>query len=642
MKTRQRIFRITIIAAFIVLSMLSEIAQPTKAQSGWSITYDFTTGQHEWTGLNTAGASPAANYVATQGWYSVQCNSAGLFKCLYIVLDWPIGSGDVTQVDVTFSITNNLGIGMADFIRAKDGLAFTGAQVCTLDGDSGLADGASLPLATRNYPVSCPGARSWLIASATQDSGGQVFIQSVTFSGTGDPPTGGQAGDAPPPNVPAPPLAGLPDCPLLGANTATFSNLPGAWALSGSATNPEGTTRGLYLQNGSAKLTMNLSPNRTYTIEIKARNGSGNQNGFRVGLGRQSYNPIPIDPGGSIDIKLGPANYNAGAPDDSIYETSPEETPAGYFTLSFRRNGLLDGQTGDYVVIDYVCVRDAGVEGAIGQANTDDTSFLGQATPQECKTEPNKPQTEPYSATGNQLTDMYANFKGLISDWGSYMSQLMARLTSCILKPGLKGVWQWIQGVLNFIMRARDWIDIFFKNFGDYLGLAAKWLAGFIVNVISVLLNLIAQLLNNLGLSRIVNDVLHFLNAILPKGLASIPEIVGTVWDAFSNFVNFVATVIVGFIQGVFNLIGMLFGVTRAIIDADPIPLPIPGFCDTTANSIPENCIWVFTVDYTILDPNSPIGAFIPLLKGGAGIGLIWWAIHAIRGSAMEQQTSEA
>jgi len=469
------------------------------------------------------------------------------------------------------------------------------------------------------------------------------FTITIRFHVPGDPEpeNTAQAGDQPP-QVPPPALADLANCPLLGAATSTFANLPGAWALSGSATNPEGTARGLYLQNGSPKLTMNLSPNKQYTIEIKARNGSGNQNGFRVGLGRQSYNPIPIDPGGSVDIKLGPANYNAGAPDDSIYETSPEETPAGYFTLSFRRNGLLDGQTNDYVVIDYVCVRDAGVEGAIGQANTDDTSFLGQATPQECKTEPNKPQTEPYSATGNQLTDMYANFKGLINDWGSYMSQLMARLTSCILKPGLKGVWQWIQGVLNFIMRARDWIDIFFKNFGDYLGLAAKWLAGFIVNVISILLNLIAQLLNNLGLSRIVNDVLHFLNAILPKGLASIPEIVGTVWDAFSNFVNFVATVIVGFIQGVFNLISMLFGVTRAVINADPIPLPIPGFCDTTASSIPENCIWVFTVDYTILDPNSPIGAFIPLLKGGAGIGLIWWALHAIRSSTMEQATSEA
>jgi len=461
--------------------------------------------------------------------------------------------------------------------------------------------------------------------------------------GDPEPDNTAQAGDQPP-QVPPPALADLANCPLLGAATSTFANLPGAWALSGSATNPEGTTRGLYLQNGSAKLTMNLSPNKQYTIEIKARNGSGNQNGFRVGLGRQSYNPIPIDPGGSIDIKLGPANYNAGAPDDSIYETSPEETPAGYFTLSFRRNGLLDGQTGDYVVIDYVCVREGTIDGAdIGTATGGETIF-GQPQPAECKNEPRHPPQINWQ-TGNIFIDLTASVQTLIAQmegWFSYLFQLMARFNTCLFKPAMAGIWQWIQGVLNFLMRGRDWIDLFLKGSGQFLDVAAKWLAGFIVNVISVLLNLIAQLLNNLGLSRIVNDVLHFLNAILPKGLASIPEIVGTVWDAFTNFVNFVATVIVGFVQGVFNLIGMLFGVTRAIIDADPIPLPIPGFCDTTANSIPENCIWVFTVDYTILDPNSPIGAFIPLLKGGAGIGLIWWAIHAIRGSAMEQQTSEA
>jgi len=190
--------RIALVLALVAtLALFAFIPGPVQAQSGFDITYDFTTGLHGWAILNIPGTcanggSPTAVQsgagLTSQEWLAPSSDCTDQSR-LQAVLSWPT-TATVTSIVISGTIagTKDAGPGSTQsLLRAwTSGPPFSGF-VCGMDG-ANVSAGTALSSPLFNGAVSCTGAGSWLLDVTSDSTIGPAIVTSVEFIGSGSSP----------------------------------------------------------------------------------------------------------------------------------------------------------------------------------------------------------------------------------------------------------------------------------------------------------------------------------------------------------------------------------------------------------------------------------------------------------------------
>jgi len=221
--SRLAVLRWLVIACVIALSIPGAV----HAQGGWTITYDFTAGLHDWA-IDSACGVTAGSQVNGYGIYGVGTGGTPAY-CLYPYLIWPVAAGTVTDIAIDFQIVSSVG-GTSAFLRAWDNPGFSGSPICTFAGGLGIGEGYN-GVATFSG-IACSAARAWEFA--IQDDG-QPIIRSIVFTGYSDIPITQTPSNTPTPTATVgtpsssgllPTFDGRPLCTFTPGGTSTFTVTP--------------------------------------------------------------------------------------------------------------------------------------------------------------------------------------------------------------------------------------------------------------------------------------------------------------------------------------------------------------------------------------------------------------------------------
>jgi len=606
----KRLRSLAIILLFVALLALFAVggsSPSVKAQGGpWSVTYDFSISAQGWTAYTT---STTGAIYSGGAWHDDGPFGGDNHQALYITLDWPTG-GDVSTIDITYSITNSFSDSTNDFFRAWDGAGLTGSVVCDVSSSDITGAGQSFS-GTFHWATGCSAGRSWLFGMNAQ-TGGAMTITKIIMSGTtGSPftPT--------PTSTPTQPSTGGGDffgqCPLLGDDNSTFSNLPGSWTFNPSTlTNPSGQFQGLEFTTGSASLTLNLSRFHQYKIDLRLHisgdPGSVTWGYISVQLG--SSDPITIPVPATNDPQF-------FATADGGLNFMPDSTDSDTYTFTLRQLLGGDAPEGSALIIDLACVSDRTPNAQIVPSGGENDAGICK----DCS----------WVSSGNILEDF---FKVLGWLWCG-----LSQLFSCVLRPIVMGIWQGIINILRLLSFVRLWLGTIIQNAILWLnanwGVIVAWARGTLSNIVQTLYNVAIFLLNTIPIVALINLILSFfstpLGQIITNTAHQATTVVSTLGDLIAIGGHYMG-LIFGVIIGLLGAIPIIFASLIAGFNASPTSIPVwAPTCSSTNTFLYYPCLGSYILDNTLLD--GPVYLIFVLLLGLVALNTILWAIRAVQES---------
>jgi hypothetical protein len=597
-KSGRMIRRISLIA-FVLFGILSPIfTLPVRAQSGFTETFNFSTSNGGWT--STTGQTTYSS-----GAWQAGCDDLGVGADRYhqAVITYPTftTSFTINTVAVTFGRTYS---GFNDGATGSYAVVdfAPGGGGTTVGSDASMSDATNTTL-TFSTPVAITPGHALTVAIAdgylhnrgncASFGSGTAAIKSITVTGIGVNPFE-------PPGPPDPSLSLVYDlCPELGNDVAIFSN-PSLWGAG--LTNPIGETKGLLLTNKRASLQVLILPDHKYKIKlIYHETVASSSSQFSVQLANSPFMFVPLD--GTADSQTflaPPANYTPDSSDHANFAIASQLYLTGVPVL------------GRDLIIDYACLFDT------------EPTRLGSAGE-----DPNGKSQEACSFVQFQGTgDFIENARRLIAWlWAGLKS-----LFDCVLRPLLAAIWGAItnnlSALIRFFTQLSAWIvaqaPLVFSWIGDSLGNLWRWLVGMLGNLLQIALNAVAVLLNNLGLSGLVNGIISFLES-LPQAFQTAVNIATIVFEIVSH-------VIARLFELVLSIIGLVPLIIQATIagfnNSSSIPFWAPS-CSSTNTILAGPCLGFYIIDNTIFD--GPIFYIFIMIDGLVAVNVLLWAIERVK-----------
>jgi hypothetical protein len=472
-------------------------------------------------------------------------------------------------------------------------------------------------------------------------AGGEIALDDViiTYDSPCASPTPTPSPTATIPAPPTPPThpggAMTMDCPLLNNVNANFAYRH-RWHLEGGASVSHAGLR--MVDEATATIDMYLSRYNEYAIYVVWQRGTGAGESpvamltaFGVQLGRDAPQEIK-SPGDTSEhtFTIPAGNYN---PNDlgsvDRYELVIH-SPASYTSIIAPQVELL---------IKSICVVDQS-DTATFDPRTGTTydpnvqaGLPSMISATECR-------SCSYQPTGDLIADFVRIIEWL---WCS-----LAQIIECTLIPFLLnllyGLWKTAVQGLQSLAFFRDWLGL---GIGDAFAFVLSgaqgglsWANGHAANIRALIVNLLERILSNSDLVALINRIGEFFTGLFAWNRTAPTTTVGGDPNPVQSVINFAGDLL-SFIFGPFvtwlaqvvESIVALWASVGAALNAPATPPPGVALCDDFAAQIPENCLPLWMISNTILADASMLGSIIPFLKGGASLGLLWWAVGKFRNS---------
>lgn len=379
----------------------------------------------------------------------------------------------------------------------------------------------------------------------------------------------------------------------------------------------------------------------------------GDSQGYVLAITARRYGP-PAD-GETVSIYW--SFLGSGIGDDNLIGTFSGrlwQTVTADFDIDTDTDGTIyiyaQGSDSDQQVeIDKVCIT------------TDDGS-----------TPPGYLDTSPLEAVCKLCTMVLVG--DLTNDVPELLQWLWCKIQSlwfCQVKTILYGIWQTAVNILTFLGFLRLWLAGNTVAFVSWVNanilMFAGWLNGQFVNLTVALTNvfsggprvsiingqvganfwdtLVSLFTNGGNIITGITDTIGTLIAALRDVLLSMIDRIFALLSIALGLAAALISLIVNFILTAFtfvlSLIGVLLDVILAAVNAPPNPPAGIPICDTSAGSIPEQCVGLFMIDNSLFAPGSPINTIVGFIEASIALAVLVWAWTEAR-SAFTGQGQEA
>lgn len=388
-------------------------------------------------------------------------------------------------------------------------------------------------------------------------------------------------------------------CPELGNDVAIFTN-PTLWGAG--LTNPAGESKGLLLTNKRASIQVLLLPDHKYKIKlIYHETVASDPSQFSIQLADSPFMFVPLDGTTASQTFLAPeSNYTPDSLDHAIFALASQLYLTGVPVL------------GRDLIIDYACITDT-EPNRLGSTGDDP----GGKSQQQCS-------FVEFQGTG----DFIENARRLIG----WLWTGLKSLFDCVLRPLLAGIWSAIlnnlSALIRFFTQLSAWIvaeaPLVFSWIGDSLGNLWHWLVGLLGNLLQIALNAAAILLNNLGLSGLVNGIISFLQS-LPQAFQAVVNIATIVFEIARHLIT-------RLFELVLSIVGLVPIIVQATIsgfnNSSSIPFWAPS-CSSSNTILSGPCLGFYIIDNTIFD--GPIFYIFIMIDGLVAVNVLLWAIERVK-----------